>query len=64
MKIQLDHVQRLDFHALLGAQRGDVTTIRALWALQDKLTLSTEEETAVELKREFACGQEHVAWNP
>ena len=64
MKIQLDHVQRLNLHALLGAQRGDVATIRALWALQDKLALSTEEETAVELKREFAGGQERVAWNP
>ena len=64
MKIQLDHIQRLNLHALLGAQRGDVATIRALWALQDKLALSTEEETAVEIKREFASGQERVAWNP
>ena len=64
MKIQLDHVQRLNLHALLGAQRGDVATIRALWALQDKLALSTEEETSVELKRGFAGGQERIAWNP
>jgi hypothetical protein len=64
MKIQLDHVQRLNLHALLGAQRGDVATIRALWALQDKLALSPEEESAVEFKREFADGQERIAWNP
>jgi hypothetical protein len=64
LKIQLDHVQRLNLHALLGAQRGDVATIRALWALQDKLALSTEEEIAVEVKREFAAGQERVVWNP
>jgi len=64
MKIQLDHIQRLNLHALLGAQRGDVATIRALWALQDKLALSAEEETAVEFKSEFAGGQERVAWNP
>ena len=64
MKIQLDHVQRLNLHALLGAQRGDLATIRALWALQDKLALTPEEETAIELKREFVAGHERVAWNP
>ena len=64
MTLQLNHVQRLNLHALLGAQRGDVATIRALWALQDKLALSTEEETAVEFKRELAGAQERVAWNP
>jgi len=58
MKIQLDHVQRLNLHALLGAQRGDVATIRALWALQDKLALTPEEEKAIELRREFAAGHE------
>jgi|DewCreStandDraft_4_1066084.scaffolds.fasta_scaffold50060_3 hypothetical protein len=31
MKIELNLIQRLILHALLGAQRGDVTTIRALW---------------------------------
>ena len=30
MKIQLDHIQRLNLHALLGAQRGDVRQIRAI----------------------------------
>jgi hypothetical protein len=64
MKIQLDHIQRLNLHALLGAQRGDVATIRALWALQDRLALSPEEEIAIELKREFVAGREHVVWNP
>ena len=56
MKIQLNHVQRLNLHALLGAQRGDVATIRALWALQDMLALTPEEEQAIELKREFVAG--------
>jgi len=35
-----------------------------LCALQDKLALTSEEETAIGLKREFAGGQEHVIWNP
>jgi hypothetical protein len=57
MKTQLDHVQRLNLHALLGAQRGDVATIRTLWAIQDKLALSPEEEMVVDLKRELVGGQ-------
>ena len=64
MKIQLDHIQRLNLHALLGAQRGDVATIRALWVLQDRLSLSPDEEKAVDLKREVVAGQERVVWNP
>ena len=64
MKIQLDHVQRLNLHAVLGAQRGDVATIRALWALQDKIALSPEEEKTIELRRECVAGQERIIWNP
>jgi len=64
MKIELDHIQRLNIYALLGAQRGDLATIRALWALQDKLALTVEEEKAIELKREVVAGQERVTWNP
>jgi hypothetical protein len=37
MKLTLDHTQRLNLHALLGAQRADVGSIRAIWALQDKI---------------------------
>jgi len=64
MKIHLDHVQRLNLHDLLGAQRGDVATIRALSARQDKLALSPEKEQVTELKRDFIGGQERVIWNP
>lgn len=64
MKIQLNHIQRLNLYALAGAQRGDVATVRALWALQDKLALTPSEEAAIELKREIVAGQETVAWNP
>jgi hypothetical protein len=31
MKLTLDHTQRLNLHALLGAQRADVGSIRAIW---------------------------------
>ena len=64
MNLTLDHTQRLNLHALLGAQRADVGSIRAIWALQDKIALSAEEEDAIELKREMADGQERTFWNP
>jgi len=64
MKIQLDHIQRLNLHALLGAQRGDVSTIRAIWDLQDKLGLTPDEESALELKRDYSGGHERCLWNP
>jgi len=64
MKLTLDHTQRLNLHALLGAQRADVGSIRAIWALQDQLALDADEEKATELKREFVNGQERTVWNP
>lgn len=64
MKLTLDHTQRLNLHALLGAQRADVGSIRAIWAVQDKIALSVDEERALELKRELVGGQKRVVWNP
>lgn len=63
MKLMLDHMQRLNVHALLGAQRTDVGSIRAIWAVQDRIALDAGEEKALELKREVAGGQERVVWN-
>jgi hypothetical protein len=60
----LDHTQRLNLHALPGAQRVDVGAIRAIWAIQDRIALDTDEEKALEVKREMIAGQERVAWNP
>ncbi|HOQ47798.1 MAG TPA: hypothetical protein PK157_20990 [Bryobacteraceae bacterium] len=64
MKLMLDHTQRLNLHALLGAQRADVGSIRAIWAIQDRLALDANEEKALQLKREVVAGQERVLWNP
>lgn len=64
MKLTLDHTQRLNLHALLGAQRADVGSIRAIWAVQDRIALDADEEKALELKREMVSGQERVVWNP
>ena len=64
MKLTLDHTQRLNLHALMGAQRADVGSIRAIWNVQDRIALDADEEKAVELKREIVAGQERVVWNP
>src|SRR5690348_4444559 len=64
MKLTLDHTQRLNLHALLGAQRADVGSIRAIWALQDSIVLTADEEKAIELKRERVGEQDRVVWNP
>jgi len=64
MKVTLNHTQRLNLHALLGAQRADVGSIRAIWAIQDRIALDADEEQALELKREMLAGQERVVWNP
>ena len=64
MKLTLDHTQRLNLHALLGAQRADVGSIRAIWSLQDKIALDAEEEKTLGVKREVTNGLERVVWNP
>ena len=64
MRLTLDHTQRLNLHALLGAQRADVGSIRAIWAVQDRVALDADEEKTVELKREMVAGQDRVVWNP
>ena len=63
MKLTLDHTQRLNLHVLLGAQRADVGSIRAIWAVQDEIALNADEEKVLELKREMVGGQERVVWN-
>ena len=64
MNLRLDHAQRLNLHPLVGAQRADVGSIGAIWAIQDRLALNADEEQTVELKREIVAGQERVLWHP
>ena len=64
MKLKLDHTQRLNLHALLGAQRADVGSIRAIWAIQDRIALDADEEKAIDLKRQTSAGREQVMWDP
>ena len=37
---------------------------RAIWSIQDRIALDSDEEKAVEIKHEVVAGQERVAWNP
>jgi hypothetical protein len=60
MNLTLDHTQRLNLHALLGAQRADVGSIRSIWAIQDRVALSPDEEASIELKRDIHGVQERV----
>lgn len=57
MKLKLDHTQRLNLQALLGAYRADVGSIRATWAIQDRIALDGPEDENIELKRETVAGQ-------
>ena len=39
-------------------------SIRAIWAVQDKIALDADEEKAIELRREMVNGTERTVWNP
>ena len=39
-------------------------SIRAIWAVQDKLALDAGQEKLIELKREMVNGAERTVWNP
>jgi hypothetical protein len=56
--------EALHLHALLCAQRADVGSLRAIWSIQDRITLDADEEKALEVKREMVASQERVVWNP
>ncbi len=51
-QLDLDHVQRLNLHALLGQQTAIVGQIRPIWALQKRLDLNKEEAAAIGLNRD------------
>ena len=63
MTLSLDYTQRLNLHALIGAQRGSVDELRMWWRLQDRIELSTEEKEAVGFKVIEQNGQSLVQWD-
>jgi hypothetical protein len=64
MKLILDHTQRLNLHALIGAQRCNVDDTRLWWKVQDRIDLSAEEKKAIDFRVQQVNGMQQVAWDP
>jgi len=63
MKLILDHTQRLNLHALIGAQRGSLDETRLLWKLQDRIELTDAEKEAVGYRTQIVNGMQQVGWD-
>lgn len=64
MKLALDYTQRLNLHALLGAQRAALDDIRTYWRLQDLIELSADEKAAINYHTATQSnGQSLVQWD-
>lgn len=63
MKLALDCTQRLNVHAVLGAQRGSVDDVRAIWKLQDKIDLTAEEKKKINYRTLSVNGMQQVLWD-
>jgi hypothetical protein len=61
--LTLDYTQRLNLHALIGAQRGSVDDVRLYWKLQDKIELSDEEREKINFRVIDVNGQQQAAWD-
>jgi len=62
MKLLLDNTQRLNLHALMGAQRGSVDDVRLFWRLQDRIDLSDEEKQAINFRIVEVNGMQQATW--
>lgn len=63
MKLTLDYTQRLNLHALMGAQRANCDELRMYWRLQDMIELTAEEKTAINYRTVQQNGQSIVNWD-
>ena len=64
MKLTLDPTQRLNLHALMGAQRGgSVDDLRFYWRLQDRIELSQEEKDLIRYRTQEIAGAQQVLWD-
>jgi len=62
MILWLDHTQRLNLHALIGAQRATVDDMRMYWRVQDTIDLSNEEREIIGYQVREQNGQRQIAW--
>lgn len=63
MKLALDYTQRLNVHAVLGAQRGSVDDVRAIWKLQDRIELTAEEKKKINYRVISVNNMQQVLWD-
>src|SRR5215472_9194871 len=63
MKLILDHTQRLNLHALMGAQRGTVDDCRFFWKIQDRIDLNAQEREAINYRVTQINGLPQAQWN-
>jgi hypothetical protein len=64
MKLTLDILQRLNLHALIGAQRGNsVDEVRLWWRLQDRFELSEAERKQINFRVDKVGEAEQPAWD-
>ena len=63
MELTLNYAQRINLHALMGAQRGALDDTRAFWRMQDLVGLSEEEKQQIDYKI-ISAGEGFVpSWN-
>lgn len=63
MKLSLDHTQRLNLHALIGAQRASVDETRLWWKVQDRIDLSDDEKQRIGYRTQLINGMQQVGWD-
>jgi hypothetical protein len=63
LQLTLDHTQRLNLHALMGAQRGTVDQVRLFWKLQDRIQLSDPEKQAANFRLQDVNGMQQAVWD-
>lgn len=63
MKLTLDHTQRLNLHALMGAQRASVDEVRLWWRLQDMIDLSDQERKQINYRMGRIGEVEQPMWD-
>lgn len=63
MKLTLDYTQRLNLHALMGAQRAALDDLRSFWKLQDLIDLTPEEKETINYRATQQNGQAMVQWD-
>src|SRR5215475_4150137 len=63
--LTLDFIQRLNLHALIGAQRATVDDMRLFWTVQDRIALTDEEKDIIGWHiKQGENGQSQVEWTP